>query len=191
MPQLSKNFHSKEIFKDDWKDVPLISQHLAKHLVRYTLQPIRYKLRFKMIISSGARNSADVTRLKKQGYSPSQTTDHFFGQGQRLKPTSPKIKKFGSVYSFSVGAVDFYPKGYNAIPSSMMDYFRLIVKMNENREIWAGQVILEKGKRTQWIHISNDTSCMYTDSAKKMLGLHKNKYLISSNNGKSYKVYNP
>jgi len=194
MPKLSRNFHSKEIFKDNWKDVPLISQHLAEHLAKYTLQPIRDRMGIPMKISSGARNSADVTRLTRQGYNVSSTTDHFFGQGQRIKPTSPKnrakIKKFGAIYSFSVGAVDYFPIGKNTNAEFMLNHFREIVEMNEDEEIFSGQIILEKAK-TFWIHISNNTNCKYTYNTRKFLGLHKNKYLISDNNGKSYKIFNP
>lgn len=192
--RISNNFWSKEIFPGcGWEDVPKNSRYLASHLCDHILQPIRNTdKRVRIDITGPARNSLDVIRLIRQGYHPSVTTDHFFGVPQTIPAIGAtnlsKIERYGEIYTYSVGAVDIRPD----IPQTLtafMGYYRKMVIMNEARDINAGQIILEKGKYTYWIHVSNPVSLVYYPNFIKEMVLQKSKYLISLNNDGRYKQF--
>lgn len=193
--QITKNFWAHEIFpKQDWEDVPNNSQYLAEHLCEYTLQPLRNRDSKTIInISGPSRDALDVIRLEKQGYHPSVTTDHFFGMPQTIPAQGDsnlaKIEKYGSIYTYSVGAVDIKPD----IPqkkNDFMKYFLNMIMLNEAGIIDAGQIILEKGKNTYWIHVSNPVGLVYQYDFVSRMGLQKTKYLTSLDNDGKYKVFN-
>ena len=191
--KITKNFWVSEIFKVPWEELSLKTQFLANHLCKYTLQPLRDMDPDIIIdITSGARNGADVSRLKRLGYHPTVTTDHFFGEPQVIPPDTDKnlakIKKYGSIYTYSMGAVDIVPR---ISQSKVPDYFKRIVDYNNEGIVDAGQIILEKGKYTYWIHISNPVSIVYRYEFAKKVGLQKHMYLKSMNNGKTYTIYTP
>ena len=135
---------------------------------------------------------AKYNRLKKSGYHPSPTSDHFWAQ---VIPTkrSRDIKKFGPKYHFSVGAVDFVcPK-----QGSLVSAFNTIKAMHKRGDIEVGQCILESkyeiknGKKKllkQWIHISNPKSAVYGYIFIKDIGIQKTRFLTSDDNGRTYKV---
>lgn len=192
--RITLNFWSNEIFKQDWNEVSKKSQFLAESLCKNILQPVRdLNPDTRINISDGCRDSIDVLRLLKEGYYPSVTTDHFYGEPQVIPPCNPtnlaKIAKYGEIYTYSTGAVDMAPD----IPQTekaFMDYFKWLVDLDRKGIINAGQIILEKGKYTYWIHISNSASLIYQDDFIKEMGLQKTKYLTSLNNDGKYKVFN-
>ncbi|NJR75363.1 MAG: hypothetical protein HC773_20435 [Scytonema sp. CRU_2_7] len=53
-----------------------------------------------MRVTSGVRNLVDFERLIEAGYNPSETSDHNFGLGVRLRRHSTKISVFGATYTF-------------------------------------------------------------------------------------------
>lgn len=193
--KITKNFWADEIFKVPWERVPKRAQYLAKHLCKYTLQPLRNrKPKTSIKLISGSRNSVDAARLRRIGLHPSSTTDHYFGNPQRIIGDTPKnrakIKKYGSIYTYSVGAVDAKPD----IPQTkeaFMEYFVWMIELNKKGVIDAGQIILEKGKYSYWIHTSNPVSLVYQDDFIRAMGLQKNPYLTSLNNDGKYKIFKP
>jgi len=162
---------------------------LLKNLRDKILNPIRREIGRPMRITDCYRIIAKYKRMlearNKDGsrkYNPSATSDHFWGQPV---PTIKKRdrQKYGKIYSFSVGAVDFY------IPRvKMADVFDFVVGMEKEFKIRTGQIVLEHNPATKfsWIHISNPKEILLSDTVINDLGLSKFKYLISENNGKSY-----
>lgn len=191
--KITENFDSHEIFpKIPWEDVSFKARFLAEHLCKYILQPLKDRDPNTIIkITGPARDSEDVTRLISEGYHPSVTTDHFFGEPQEIPATSKniaKIKKYGKIYTYSVGAVDIVPD----IPQTEKDflkYFKMMIRLNIAGTIDAGQIILEKGKYTYWIHVSNPATLVYDSYFASKLGLHQSKYLLSLNNDGKYKPF--
>ena len=89
-------------------------------------------------------------------------------------------KKYGTTYKFSTGAVDI-------VCDDIENAFDEIMGMVNSGKITVGQVILETGKHSKWIHISNPKSLMYSLKAVHKMDLNRDMFLISTNNGKSYR----
>ena len=106
--QVSPNFNLQEITKG--KEVSLYANYLAVLLIQDILQPVRTKYGRPMRIRSGVRTLSDLFRLREQGYYPSETSDHFFGEAIPLE-SKRKKKLYGDYYVTSVGAVDIQVDG--------------------------------------------------------------------------------
>lgn len=184
--QLSKNFHLKEFTKLHESQLTPIQRYLLKSLCEEVLQPIRNFLSCRIKVTSGLRMIEDVKRLKAAGYNPSETSDHFFGESVPLSRTI-KIARFGSFYSYSVGAGDIIPAcGAEIAFWKLRPYFNPVTgEVNLPEQIIKiGQLILEKGN-TYWMHVSNPTTLVYSETfASKYL--KKTPFLISLDNGRSY-----
>ena len=136
------------------------------------------------IVSSGVRTLVDYGRLIALGYHPSQTSDHYFGQAIPLDPVTEKFKKFGSFYSFSVGAGDVIPEGVSAL-----QVFQTAVELDRQEKVFFGQIIYERGgvSDVERIHFGNDPDLFYQPSVCKIF--KRTKYLTSVDGGKTYKVF--
>lgn len=177
--KLSANFSSSEFGKDlnDYQIALLKILASNLQIVRDRLNSLDVKkVKNKDItvsISSGVRTKADYERLKANGYNPSTTSDHFCGWAINApKPT--------------LGAVDVT---FGNCKLSTLEIFKLIVAMNKAGETDFGQVIYEvSAKGNPWIHLSNNPKAIYAPAIAKVVT--RNQYMISEDNGKTYKVYN-
>ena len=138
------------------------------------------------------RTRAKYDDMKKRGLWPSETSDHFWGQ--RIPLTVPKkMKKYGSYYEFSVGAIDIVP----AIPGivktevNIFNIFETFVALDQTGDISIGQIIHEKSAKTgaEWIHVANPVDLVYNHEIIQALHLTKSKYLTTKDGGRTYQVY--
>ncbi len=132
-------------------------------------------------ITSGVRTIADYYRLQGAGYHPSPTSDHFCGLAIPIVESSPKRKKFGETYNFSVGASDCVAKGMRQI-----DFFKLAMRCHRESKAHFGQVIYEKHKNSEWVHLSNPYEEYFSHWMIDWLG--RKPFLKSIDGGKNYKV---
>ena len=175
--KLSKNFKLSEFanLNEELTDYQIaLLTNLAEELeyVRERLQ--QYKSGMKpvyMVVTSGVRTKADITRLKKQGYNPSENSDHLCGVQANGKPT--------------LGAADI--QFYNC--SLTTKQIALEVKeMVNNNAAFFGQVIYEKNPKTgaEWIHFGNDPEQIFSYPISASAA--RKKFLMSVDNGKTYKA---
>lgn len=122
-------------------------------------------------ITSGVRTKADIARLKREGYNPSENSDHLCGLQPNGLPT--------------IGAADITV--YNCA-LSMREIALLIKRKVELLNICFGQVIYEKNPKTgnEWIHLGNDPELVFRDPID--LAVKRKKFLISTDNGKTYRA---
>lgn len=180
--KLSKNFSSSE-FVEDYENQPLVIKAQLPNLCQEVLQPWRNTLEKPVTVTSGVRTIEDLERLRKAGYNPSETSDHYCGVAVPLESPKKK-KKYGDFYTFSVGAADCVPAG------DVFEAFKLAVELTKEKIMRAGQVIYEtNGAGTEWIHISNTRTSLFSSKVSVALPL-KLQFLVSKNYGKSYQIYN-
>lgn len=173
-------FRISEFTAQGFPENPSAEQRLMLYNLRDgILNPIRAEISASIIIVDCCRGIAEYNTLIKKGYHPSKTSDHFWGNV--ITETGTDGKTITSKYS--VGAVDFYcPR------RPMDDVFKVVREMAINLQIKPGQVILEKGFRGKWIHISNPKNLVYADSFIEEMRIAKARFLTSSNNGKTYNL---
>jgi uncharacterized protein YcbK (DUF882 family) len=180
--QLTENFNLDEITNIQWDHLNETQKLMISNLTGFILQPIREHINMPMWITSGMRTQSDINRLRKQGYFPSETSDHLFGNVVELT-SKHKIEKYGLYYPFSVGAVDFICKGVD-----MRKVFKLIYNLVIGGIIKVGQLIYERKKSgTEWIHISNPVELIYSKEVRKLLA--RPQFLYTLNGGANYKLY--
>lgn len=173
-----RSYFKRKEFKG-FPQTPTIQQSFLLANLTNMLNMIRRKVGVPMTITSCCRDAAKYQELVDRGYHPSPTSDHFWGYVIPTLRTRDKAK-YGDTYKFSVGAVDFVCKDIDNVFNTIMD-------MVEHDEINIGQCILEKGKNSKWIHISNPKEIVYAPGFIKKMSLEKIMFLTSNNNGKSYK----
>lgn len=178
--RLSKNFKLSEFTKIEQTDYSLaLLTLLASQLqiVRNNLQDYaKDKTRQVSIsINSGVRTSADYDRLKKAGHNPSETSDHFCGLQLKCKPT--------------LGAADIRLTNCNI---SLQEVANLLIEWDKAGQINFGQIIFEYNPKTKyaWIHVGNDWNSIFsTDFLQDFYKISRKKYLMSLDNGKTYKTF--
>jgi hypothetical protein len=186
--KISSNFSLEEFTTKQEGELSRITLHLLSLLCLNILEPIRIFLGCKMSISSGIRDLEDSQRLITEGYNPSPKSDHFFGVPVPFKKGNENIPIFGPLYQFSIGACDFVPTmGANEAFKILGNYFQKEHNMiNLPRgPIQIGQIILEKGNISKWIHVSNHPSIVYESEFIEKF-LKKECFLKSEDNGKTY-----
>ena len=190
--QISDHFWYSEFCKRDHHILTVLQMHMIQCLARDVLEPIRKFLcdqfsdEISMKIISGVRFPSDHNRLKKQGYNPSETSDHFFGNIVKLRDPV-KIRKYGKYYQYSVGAVDTIPKcgakeAWDRLRPHMSRTESSILLPGGNIRI--GQMILEK-RKNYWLHISNSPKAIYNDFVVDTF-LKREPFLVSQDNGYTY-----
>lgn len=193
--KLSDNFWFSEFSDRDPGILTVVQLHMVKHLAENVLQPIRDYLsdaldkEVSIKVVSGVRFPSDHNRLKKQGFNPSETSDHLFGNIVKLR-SATKIRKYGKYYQYSVGAADVIPScGAKEAWDVLSPHFVRESGLIElpNRTVSIGQVILER-RRSFWLHISNPSSLVYTEFVSDMF-LKREPFLMSMDNGVSYKPF--
>lgn len=124
-------------------------------------------------VTSGVRTKADITRLKKQGYNPSENSDHLCGLQPNGLPT--------------LGAADITVSNCKL---SMKEIALLIKTEVEEDRICFGQVIYEKNPKTgnEWIHLGNDPDLIFSLGNNIASAIKRKKFLMSTDNGKTYRV---
>lgn len=172
--KLTENFSLNEFIKTDPTDYQLqLLQLLADNLqsVRNFLQEFALpKKSVSISINSGVRTEADYERLIKNGYNPSKTSDHFCGYQLQAKPT--------------LGAADISVKNCSL---SLKEIAAKIIEWDKNGLVHFGQVIYEKNPKTggEWIHLGNDPHQIFNFN----IVVERKKYLMSLDNGKTYKAF--
>lgn len=178
---LSKNFKLSEFTSVDQSDYSIaLLKLLASQLqiVRNNLQEYAKdrKKQVSISISSGVRTQADYDRLKKSGYNPSETSDHFCGLQLKCKPT--------------LGAADITVSNCSL---SLHDIASMIIYWNIEGYVNFGQIIFEYNPKTKsaWIHVGNDWNSIFASTfLKDFYDTNRKKYLMSLDNGKTYKTFN-
>ena len=90
--------------------------------------------------------------LRRDGYHPSPTTDHSFGD--------PEINPFGA------GAADIRPYGQGACEN----IFNIAVDFINNSDgIPVGQVLWERQGKREWVHISNPKTILFQPEVARMV----------------------
>lgn len=180
--QLTANFKDTEIIGNrNLTDFSERTQGMVKAMANM-LQGIRDRIGKPISINSGLRVAADYERLKAQGYNPSATSDHFFGQRIPLTAGTSAYAKYGAYHDLSVGACDIVCPSLDPI-----DFFNLLLKMRYDGELMCGQLLLEKAN-TYWVHIANNPDEWLTAEQKAKRG-QQSLYGIgtSLNNGETFK----
>lgn len=193
--KLSDHFWFRELSERDPGILTPVQMYMAKHIANNILEPIRAYLgdvfgrSVPIRVVSGIRFPSDHNRLKKQGFNPSETSDHLFGNIVKLR-NPIKIRRYGKYYQYSVGAVDIMPScGAKEAWDVMRSHFireRGCIAL-PNGAVKIGQVILEK-RRSFWLHISNPKELVYEDFVADTF-LKVEPFLVSMNNGTAYKPY--
>lgn len=143
-------------------------------LVRNSLQDHRSGNKAVTIkINSGVRTKADIERLKKQGYNPSENSDHLCGFQPNGLPT--------------LGAADIVVSNC-ALSTKEISLF--IKKLVEDHQLSFGQVIYEKSPKTgnEWIHLGNDPELIFSFTSNISSAIKRKKFLMSTDNGKTYQA---
>jgi len=171
-----------------WKPGSEYRKLLLKNLAT-NLQVVRSKMPKGswMVVTSGVRMGSDYSRLKKAGYNPSKTSDHYAGAAIPLHPSHYKYKKFGETYNFAVGAADIVPRNM-----SVWDLFAMAVRLNKEGLCDFGQIIYEKTpnknprKVKEWVHFGGSLDGLFTDKVIRLIS--RTKYMKTTNGGKNYSV---
>ncbi len=126
-------------------------------------------------ITSGVRTKYDYNRLKKAGYYPSPTSDHYCGT--LVAGETEKCDFFEGVYPFACGAVDIVVS-----KRDLKEVFDIIVELQRTGKVSFGQIIFEGG----WIHISNSMDNVLQSLREGGMLNYSGDILTSGNSGKSY-----
>ena len=129
-----------------------LSKHLLECLCRDILDPIRREFGHPILITSGIRDINVMEGLRRAGYHPSSTTDHSF--------SDPDFNPFG------VGAADIRPYGRGACE----EIFNIAVDfVNRLEGIPVGQVLWERLRTHEWVHISNPKTILFQPEVARMV----------------------
>lgn len=189
---LSEHFFFDEFVKESNPTLTSIQWYMLQSLCQNILEPLRAfagqvsRIKNRFDITSGIRFPSDRARLISQSYHPSETTDHDFGQAVKLT-REKNIAKYGLYYYYSVGAADVVPAcGAEFLFEKCKPFFKPgehTIDLPEGK-IRVNQFILEKGKKSYWLHVSNHPSILYQEPVVNFLG--KDCFLQSLDNGSSY-----
>jgi hypothetical protein len=189
MGDITENFSYKE-FKpssaaDTWVPTNQYQKILINNLAS-NLQVIRSKIptTASMKITAGVRTTADYDRLVQGGFHPSETSDHYCGEVVSISSTSPNFNKFGLKYIFSVGAADVVPTGID-----IELFFKIAVQYTMSGLSNFGQIIFEQDpvKNVKWVHFSNSCQVAFSPLIEKFL--ERERFLVTTDGGKSYLKY--
>jgi hypothetical protein len=169
MPQLTTNFKSEEFLTGSqaskWEELEAAIQEQILELAGL-LQTIRVHVKKPIVINNSFRSKADYERLKKGGYNPSKTSDHFFAQNI-------------DGYKLGLGAADIVCPDMDTVK-----FYNKILKLKYDGKIKCGQLLLEKNK-TFWVHVANHWGSWLKGTERSDRSLNGNGY--SLNNGNTFK----
>jgi len=191
--KISDHFWFSEFSERDPAILTSVQMYMVRHLAQDILEPVRsylgtaFNSEVSMKIVSGLRFPSDNNRLAKQGFNPSETSDHLFGNIIKLRNPA-KIRLYGKYYQYSVGAVDVMPScGAKEAWDMLLPHFvrdRACIALPTG-DVKIGQVILER-RRSFWLHISNPKDCVYNLFVAESF-IKVEPFLQSMDNGVSYK----
>ena len=191
MTPVTEHFSWEEFSKKPVDDFSPEVFYLLKCLCQNILEPIRKFLGGTPIkINSGIRGNSDHYRLLEQGYFPSETSDHFFGIPVQLRDPS-KMKLYGDMYTLSTGAIDFthsmgVENAFNKLlreANPQEGYLKL-----NGIKIQIGQMILETGRHSGWIHVSNPPGVKFNKDFYYKVKRRSSTFLFSRDSGKTYQA---
>jgi len=182
---MPKNYFSLyEFTRKGFPEKPTPLEQYLLNGITHTLNIIREDIASPITISDCYRSVDKYHSMVARGYNPSPTSDHFWGQAI---PTmrSKDIDKYGTYYTYSVGAVDFVVSKLD-----MEIVFKKIINLSKKGEIEIGQCILETNpkRNVKWIHISNSKDYVLNKDLISKLNIAKYKFLRSDDNGKTYQI---
>jgi len=189
-PKNTKVYFSRSEFQA--KGFPVnpnaLESYLLANMVYNILNPIRVVSGVPIYINDCYRDMVKYRSLIKNGYNPSPTSDHFWGTHVETIRIKDK-NKYGSKYTFSMGAIDFKVKNLEL----MVGIFNTIRELVQLNNIKVGQCILESKYEknivvSRWIHISNPLELIYNEEFIKRMNISKGQFLVSQDNGKTYKA---
>lgn len=192
--QLTDHFSFSEFCDRDHHILTPVQLQMVSSLCADILEPLRSYLGYRcnreisVKVVSGIRFPSDNNRLKKQGYNPSETSDHLFGNIVKLH-SAINIRKYGKYFQYAVGAVDIIPScGAKEAWDILLPLFNKIKGsiVLPDREVFIGQFILEK-RNSYWLHVSNPKTLIYDKFIVETF-LKNEPFLISQDNGITYKV---
>lgn len=186
--QITKNFWFWEFkpkgTRRTWMPTNQYQEDLIRNLAE-NLQIVRSGMPngSRITITSGVRAPRDFDRLRKLGYQPSETSDHNFGYAVSLEEGTPKYKKYGSTYNFSIGAGDCVPHGMK-----IEDFFGMAMTKTKAGLCHFGQVIYEYSPKTgaRWVHFGADPRPFFASHLIHFLG--RRQFLRSIDGGRTYQV---
>lgn len=191
---LSEHFSLDELADVDHHEIFPVQWFMLQNICVSILEPLRsfacsiYNREISFRITSGLRSSSDRERLIKEGYNPSENSDHDYGQVVKLVSDKKKAL-FGPYYYYSVGAVDFMPScGAELLFNACKPYFNKSensIDLPTGGRVRVGQFILEKGNQF-WIHVSNPPKLFF--GAPILGAIKRNCFLMSMDNGKTYQL---
>jgi len=184
--KISKNFYYYEVRPHNkpksWIPSSKYQNSLVLNVIK-NVQVVRneFSAGAYMIITSGVRTLEDHQRLLDSGYNPSITSDHYFGEAPKIPIGIYKHKKYGVTYNFAMGAVDIVSVGV-----SIANMFDIAIDLTEQNKCSFGQIIHESSSSgKEWVHFGGDPKPFLS---KDMIDfLNKKKYMISVDNGHTYK----
>lgn len=155
---------------------------------QYLLERLAYRLECAMEVLGCAITITDCYRSYEKyqamvydGLFPSETSDHFWGQRVPVATLS-KIEKYGTSYDMSVGAV------YFRVSMDINEAYTRLLSAVKNSKFDVGQLIIEKSKTAQWIHMSNPAGVLYNTVAAMTLIPKRTMFLASNDGGKTYEA---
>jgi len=190
--KVSDHFEYEEFCKRDQEILTPVQMYMLINLCQNILEPIRSHLcvvckrDVSIKVVSGIRFPSDNNRIRAQGFNPSETSDHLFGNIVKLH-NAVKIRKYGKYYQFSVGAADIIPDcGADRAWDILLPFFNRNTSTIDlpGCSIPIGQVILEK-RKTFWLHISNPKRLIFTEQVVETY-LKSEPFLKSLDNGCTY-----
>jgi len=170
--RLTTHFSSEELVPGRLTSlVNLVQVSMLKALAN-NLEIIRAFVNAPITIISGLRDEIEQQKLIKQGYHPSDKSDHFFGR----KP-------------FTAGAADIT---FKTPEDARVIFYELVSRFDFHKEVIilpvgyvdVGQLILECSPKNRfyWIHIGNNKKLFYKDPPPPTVM----KFKTSMNNGVTY-----
>lgn len=190
--KVSEHFNYEEFCKRNQEVLIPVQMLMLINLCQNILEPIRSHLctvckrDVPIKVVSGIRFPSDNNRLRVQGFNPSETSDHLFGNVVKLH-NAVKIRKYGKYYQFSVGAADVIPDcGADRAWDILAPFFNKNTATIDlpRGQIAIGQVILER-RKSYWLHISNPKRLIYTEEVIQPY-LKSEPFLKSLDNGVTY-----
>jgi len=180
-------FWSELIGNKDSDDLPVLTRYLLLRLAEDVLQPLRNFFGCKIRVTNCLRWPSDYYVLLSRGWNPSLTSDHYAGLA--VPTTTPEHKKrFGAYYTQSVGAADIVPEcGVEKAWDAMRDVAGCngAEIMAHKSRIVCGQVIYERSGTSEWLHVSNPPSVVFSNEWVN-LTFHRRPWLKSVDGGNTY-----
>lgn len=136
----------------------LISSELGRHLITSMAVMCERVRRLagnnRVDVNSGVRTLVDYERLKKAGYNPSPTSDHFYAQ--------PVIASGTKVHCTSVGASDLNILGLRKKFPAIVEGLFAELGTDDLMKMPMQLIYETDSKGNEWLHIANAPSVLWS-----------------------------